>query len=993
MQIRETAAKVSTFLRRLTRSSQRNSVTGSGNVVVQVVGDGNTIVAGAAYLTLTRYLGRRRSAGAAYSVAEPLDLLQPYGLAVPWVGRERLMAELWRWLEGEAPISIRVLTAPGGGGKTRAALELCDQATRKGWDAGFATAGELERFRGARNASQWGWRRPTLLVVDYAASRTELLAGWLGELADHAGWPGRPLRLLLLERHASPSEGWWRTAFGQGSGDALAVGRLLDPRTGPYQLPRLDQAERRALIRAVWQLLGSALELPEESAEFDRQLAAVSWGGEPLFLIIAAVAAVRSGLAAALSLSAPDLARSVAEGELGRLRRLARTARIDEDFFVHLAAYATLCQGLSRAEAEAAVTAEKAAMGYASGGDPPKLYKALRGALPESGDGIAPVVPDVVGELLALLALGDGSEPAAAAAAQRAGAQAPVRVVATVLRMALDYGRLAPQAMAWLDGLATASENDTAALAAIVDQIPVHTVSLREFAARWTARVVELLYGMQVGKQPDPAPQLARQLLNLGTRLTDLGRRGAALRPTEESVALYRQLAARDSGSFESRLAAALTNLAASHWALRQAEPALAAAEEAVRRFDALSAPQREAVQSEYAFALRNLAAFRRLPRQTRPLFEQAVELLRRVAASGAPEARADLASALGDLATALGGDNEAAITALGEAISILRELATAQPFAYGAMLARALAYLGHGYTVAGRREAAGDALGEALQMYGEVVGEEEDELFFEIGQTLHRMSVDLAILGRRDAAVAAAQEASRRYGVLAATERDTAFASDLGHALVDLAGLLVQSGRPEAGLEAARKAVALLRYLEANGVAKTSKDLPRALVQEAFCLRDMRREKEALVPLGEAVTILRQEAAEQPGRQRIELAETLSAQAPLLAAIGERDAALAAAEESVQLQREAAGSEPDMMLAFALNNFSNVLSSLGLAERELGAMEEALEMMLAALREQPPATVGMLPFLVDNYRRRAEDAGREPRAELLAAARAALGA
>lgn len=978
--------------RRWRRIAQGSTVAGFGNVVVQVAGDGNTIVTGAAYLRLTRYAGRRRTAGTAFSVAEPLDLLQPYGLAVPWVGRERILSELWRWLEGEAAISIRVVTAPGGGGKTRAALELCEEATRKGWDAGFATASELERFRAAQNASQWGWRRPTLVVVDYAASHAELLAGWLGELADHAGWPGPPLRLLLLERHASPSEGWWRTAFGRGGGDALAVARLLDPRSGPYQLPRLDQAERRALIRAIWELAGSTLDLPQENAELDGRLAAVSWGGEPLFLIIAAVAAVRSGLATALSLSAPDLAQSVAEGEFGRLRRIARAARIDEDLFVHLAAYATLCQGLSRAEAEAAVGAEKAALGYVSGGDPPQLYKALRGALPESGDGVASVVPDVVGEALVLLALGDGSEPAAAAAVLRAGAQAQARVMATVLRMALDYGRLAPQAMIWLDGLAEARENDVAALAAIVDQIPERSVHLRDFAGKWTVKVVDL-YEEHVAEHPDLLPQLARQLMNLGTRLTDLGRRGAALRPTEESVALYRQLAERDPESFTGRLAGALTNLAASLWALRQAEPALAAAEEAVRRFEALPERQKESVQSELAIALRNLAAFKRQPRKTRPLFEGAVEISRRVAASGAPAARAELASALGDLATALGDGNDAAIATLGEAVAIWRELATAQPLAFGAQLARALAHLGHLYTVGGRREAAGEAIREALKVYAQVAADEEDVLFFEIGQTYHWMSMDMAMLGWGEAAMAVAREASRRYFVLSARQPDVALAIDLGDSLLRLAQLLEGYGEAEAAHEAVRRALAVLRFLEARGVAKGRHDLPQALMQEANCLRALKRESEALAATGKAVELLRGESEQRPGGRRAELlGEALNAQASLLAQVGERDAALGAAEEAMALQRDASSGRPDMMVALALNNFSNVMSALGFPERALGAMGEALEMMLAVLHDQPPMTVGMLPFFVDNYRRRAEDADREPDAKLLAAAHEAMG-
>src|SRR5262249_873208 len=83
----------------------------------------------------------------------------------------------------------------GGGGKRGLGREVCDQAAAAGWDAGFIPEGELERFRAAQPLAAWGWRRPTLIVVDYAAARAHLLRPWLVELADHLAVPGKPLRL------------------------------------------------------------------------------------------------------------------------------------------------------------------------------------------------------------------------------------------------------------------------------------------------------------------------------------------------------------------------------------------------------------------------------------------------------------------------------------------------------------------------------------------------------------------------------------------------------------------------------------------------------------------------------------------------------------------------------------------------------------------------------------------------------------------------------
>lgn len=104
-------------------AAQHAEVFGRGNVIVQIQGDGNTVVPGLAHLTLTRYLNRRR--GGEGPSGEAAEILSPYALAIPLIGREPVMADLWTWMEKDQPVSVRVLTARGGGGKTRLALELC----------------------------------------------------------------------------------------------------------------------------------------------------------------------------------------------------------------------------------------------------------------------------------------------------------------------------------------------------------------------------------------------------------------------------------------------------------------------------------------------------------------------------------------------------------------------------------------------------------------------------------------------------------------------------------------------------------------------------------------------------------------------------------------------------------------------------------------------------------------------------------------------------
>jgi hypothetical protein len=204
-------------------------VVGSGNIIVQAVGSGIDVAVSSQvpHLRLTLFDARTERVKQERSDAALLSAYRSD--VVPLLGRENVLSDLWAWMERDATISIRVLVGAGGRGKTRLGLELARQALAKGWRAGFIEQREMDRFRRQQNVSDWGWDEPTLLVVDYAASRVEQLRDWLGELVD-AG-RGRPrLRMLLLERQAQRELGWMASVFGRGENDrSQAALTLLDP--------------------------------------------------------------------------------------------------------------------------------------------------------------------------------------------------------------------------------------------------------------------------------------------------------------------------------------------------------------------------------------------------------------------------------------------------------------------------------------------------------------------------------------------------------------------------------------------------------------------------------------------------------------------------------------------------------------------------------------------------------------------------------------------
>ena len=177
---------------------------GSGNIIVQAVA--STVTVGLSPQLRLSPRHRRK-----HAPKSDIDLLNPFTDAIPFIGREAELARLHGWLASPKRISARCLIGRAGTGKTRLALQMCEraEALTPAWDAGFAEHRELERFASLQNLSGWGWRHPTLIVVDYAAAITRWLGEWLKELVQNPGRDGLPLRVLMLERFADPGIGWW----------------------------------------------------------------------------------------------------------------------------------------------------------------------------------------------------------------------------------------------------------------------------------------------------------------------------------------------------------------------------------------------------------------------------------------------------------------------------------------------------------------------------------------------------------------------------------------------------------------------------------------------------------------------------------------------------------------------------------------------------------------------------------------------------------------
>jgi tetratricopeptide (TPR) repeat protein len=864
--------------------SQHGNASGQGSIVVQVAGDGNVVnlLRDEPALWLETFeqgtwgqVTRRAKADAgaepgwtASGLAEK-DLLVAYSRRIAMAGRQSDFARAKAWLVAPPVIGLQVLTGAGGRGKTRFALELCRERRSAGWFAGFVTADELLRFVTNEQIARWGWGRPTLVVIDYAAGKAEQLRALLRALASHPVWGAAPekrhrLRLLLLERSAARGQGWWPNAFGGTDGEGTAIGQMIDPDSPAELGPITDPADRRAIFTdALRQAMKRAAPL---GPEHDQALAGLSWGGEPLFLAMAGLYAARNGVPQALALPADQLALDVAAEELARIKKVWRAngrPAEAEGFAAHMAALATLCGGLDREGAEIAIDREKAALRRAGLGDAPDLRDALADALPGPEGGVAPILPDILGEAAMILAWKETG--VAQAAITRALPTHRATVVQAVVRAAQDFaihGRQAP--VAWLRAVLDAT-SARVELEALSDALPHATVELREVAVAITEKLLALpaaqagdaawralslntlsvrlsalgqreaaltaieeaveVYRSLAAVRPDAfLPYLAMSLSNLSIAMSDLGRHEAAVPVSDEAVAIRRQLAARQPSEYLPDLATSLHNLSICLSGVKQRQEALAASNEAVAIRRQLAAAQPDNFLPSLSLSLNNLSAiFCVLGRLSDALItiEEAVAIRRRLAATRPDEFLPELTGSLNNLSNCLSGleMREEALAASEEAVAINRRLAVVRPVAFEPELAGSLTNLSNHLSALRRREAALAASEEAVATYRNLAGARPDTFLPLLAMSLNGLSARLSDLGRGKAALAAIEEAVAIRSRFAAAQPEV-FGGDLGQSLAVRAWCYREAGDARAAKRDAEEALGLLEPLVAAGWA-----------------------------------------------------------------------------------------------------------------------------------------------------------------------------
>jgi tetratricopeptide (TPR) repeat protein len=294
-----------------------------------------------------------------------------------------------------------------------------------------------------------------------------------------------------------------------------------------------------------------------------------------------------------------------------------------------------------------------------------------------------------------------------------------------------------------------------------------------------------------VERDPGQRLRLAASMHNLGVVLIRLGRKGEALAPTAEALALYRQDPSSRGGTVSLAMERPLRNLVLLHFEANRPLEALPLADDLVRLHQGAAAddpPARAALMDVLNLRASLLVALNRSPDALRDL-ESAVAIARRQARQFPenPVLAHGLAGSLLNLSQVadLLGRMDQAVAPAREAEGLLGQLASAHPAVRGDW-AKALSRLGQAYAKQGDAARARPALEQSVALLRALDPEgpsrtlevEPGGYRDDLALTLETLALVNQRLQRPGEARAAGEEALRLYAVMA--EGDPRYQQDV---------------------------------------------------------------------------------------------------------------------------------------------------------------------------------------------------------------------
>ncbi|MEU5757028.1 tetratricopeptide repeat protein, partial [Streptomyces sp. NPDC047829] len=513
-------------------------------------------------------------AAVARNLRSPAALLRADAEAVAFHGRESELADLHAWCETGSPaIQVRVLTGPGGQGKTRLARRLTDTLGWRGWVTGHLSpdlTDDPAPDAAPPDFTTLTTALPLLLVVDYAETRPRLLRRFI----THLHRSRHRVRVLLLAR----SDGPWRTGSLQAIADVrdLLEEAPIIPLAPLIPTSQAAQDRRHAFHRAAhdlalllpllpalpaheWTALAAALRPPADLHEprYDNVLT---------LQMAALVGLLQHGPRPVDAVPGTPPERTLLQHEdrfwEASADSPAYRLALPTPVLGAAVAVAALCGAGTKDEAVRVITTLPSLPAHQTA----TTAAWLASLYPADGDRYwGSLQPDRIAEYHASHTLTDGDIALPALLSTAAPGQ-QAHLITVLARAAIAHyntGRTAAseQVLTLLDTALDTAPLTHQGVQSATDALPYPSRVIAPLALRLTTVLTHTHQQLAAGNPAAHGPDLATSLTNLGVQLAKAGRHGDALTTTEEAVEIRRRLARDNPAAYEPDLATSLTNL------------------------------------------------------------------------------------------------------------------------------------------------------------------------------------------------------------------------------------------------------------------------------------------------------------------------------------------------------------------------------------------------------------------------------------------------
>lgn len=734
----------------------------------------------------------------------PSSLLAPDRQVVPFRGRADELDALVRWCEGEGS-PLRLITGPGGVGKSRLAAELKELMASEGWEC--VAVGEeqepsiLARVRSATDD-------PILLIVDYADTRHELDDLVRQVAADPAG-----VRVLLIARSAG--EWWQRLKAGgpqvremiQGAYDGIDLPVRVDTVVTDEQIvadavaafaQQLDLPVPDVRLSGRTPGRGRILDLHAASlvAVLDAQHGHT--GNEPLAVDVSDVLADLLEHEQRHWIGTADLA-GLLHGSDGLTVELLRQI-VAALYIAPPADEHETRRLLARVDPSAAT---------------PKVLHWLRDLYPprNAEHWIGTLQPDRMAELHLVNELSASPGLAAALLDDLDGRNAR-HAAATLARSVADHfsdQQIRARALRLLDRTVSALPDDLELLRSVSAVIPYPSEVLTQSDLSLLNRILGLI-------DPGDAAARAWVLHDIGTRLYHLGRRNQAIGPLTEAIQERRVLADADPVKHGAELAASLRYLGVVLSELGRAHDALPPTQEAVEIEERLVLADRDTYLPYLARILCDLGTRYHeagLPEEAIAPLQESVRINEQLAKVDPERTNPHLARSLMNLAIALNmiGRPAPALPAIRKAVEIRRVLARDNPDGDLVFLARALTELSSCLVLNARPQDGAAAGQQSVDIRRQLAETNPERHTAGLALSLRQTATALRYAGSQAEAALYYREAITIERGLVATHPGPGMATALAESLTGYAAMLTSLQHPSVALPLAHEGERLIAW------------------------------------------------------------------------------------------------------------------------------------------------------------------------------------